>query len=173
MVGGLRKVFARALRLAGALILAWAIGAPGVAAAEISAAADLSADLAQARARGVPLLVLFSLPDCGYCERVRREFLHPLQASPEWRDRVIMRQVDLNSSLALADLAGRRTTHGKFAGEQHIRLAPTVKVFDPAGREAAEPLVGLLTPELYGHYLERALEEGLARAQPAAARAPR
>jgi thioredoxin-related protein len=169
----LRKVAARALSLTGALILAWAFAAPGAAAAEIRVAADLSADLAQARARGVPLLVLFSLADCGYCERVRREFLLPLQASPEWRERVILRQVDLNSAAALADFAGRRTTHGQFATEQQIRLAPTVKVFDPAGREAAEPLVGLLTPELYGLYLEHALEAGLARAQPAAARRPR
>lgn len=173
MDGVLRKVAARALSLAGALILTWAFAAPGAAAAEIGTAADLSADLLQARARGVPLLVLFSLPDCGYCERVRREFLQPLQGSPEWRDRVILRQVELNSPLALADFAGRKTTHGKFAKEQQIRLAPTVKVFDPTGREAAEPLVGLLTPELYGLYLERALEEGLARAQPAAARRPR
>ena len=169
----MKEVFARALSLAGALILAWAVGAPGAAAADITAAADLSADLARARERGVPLLVLFSLPDCGYCERVRREFLHPVQASPEWRERVIMRQVDLNSAQALADFAGDRTTHGKFAAGQNIRLAPTVKVFDPAGREATEPLVGLLTPELYGLYLERALEEGLARARPAAARRPR
>ncbi|HET9699307.1 MAG TPA: thioredoxin family protein [Burkholderiales bacterium] len=169
----MRKVAARALSLAGALILAWAFAAPGAGAAEIGTAADLSADLRQARERGVPLVVLFSLPGCGYCERVRREFLHPLQSSPEWRDRVILRQVDLNSPLALADFAGRMTTHGKFATEQQIRLAPTVKVFDPAGREAAEPLVGLLTPELYGLYLERALEQGLARARPAAAWGPR
>jgi thioredoxin-related protein len=169
----LTKVSARVRSLAGALILAWAVGAPGATAAEIAGAADLSADLALARSRGVPLLVLFSLADCGYCERVRREFLLPLQASPEWRDRVIMRQVDLNSAAALADFAGRRTTHGKFADGQQIRLAPTVKVFDPAGREATEPLVGLLTPELYGLYLERALDEGLARARQHAARRPR
>lgn len=173
MGGGLTKVSARARSLAGAVILAWAIAAPETAAAEIATAADLSADLALARSRGIPLLLLFSLTDCGYCERVRREFLLPLQVSPEWRDRVIMRQVDLNSAAALADFEGRETTHGRFAAGQQIRLAPTVKVFDPAGREATEPLVGLLTPELYGLYLERALDEGLARARRHTARQPR
>jgi hypothetical protein len=168
----LRGVCARARSVAGAIILAWAGWAPGAGAAGLAPAADLAADLAQARARGIPLLVLFSLPDCGYCERLRLEFLHPLQAAPEWRERVILRQVDMGSAQGLRDFAGRGTTHGRFAAEQRIRLAPTVKVFDPAGREAAEPLVGLLTPELYGLYLERALEEGLARSRRGGDRPP-
>jgi thioredoxin-related protein len=163
--GRLRQSAAGFRNAAGALILAWAVVAPGALAAGVPAAADLAADLAQARAKRVPLLVLFSLPDCGYCERVRQEFLYPLRADPQWRDRFILRQVDVGSAQPLRDLAGGRSTHGKFAAAQGIRLAPTVKVFDAEGREASEPLVGLLTPELYGLYLERALEEGLARAR--------
>ncbi|HSD61433.1 MAG TPA: thioredoxin fold domain-containing protein [Burkholderiales bacterium] len=137
---------------------------PGAAAAtELPPAVDLRRDATEAQARRVPLLVLFSLQDCAYCERVRQEFLLPAQDSPEWSGRVIMRQVEMKSPRALTDFAGRATSHGKFAREQRIRVAPTVKVFDTEGREAAEPLVGLLTPELYGVYLERALQEGLAR----------
>ncbi|HEX6827945.1 MAG TPA: thioredoxin fold domain-containing protein [Burkholderiales bacterium] len=160
----MREFSARARHFAGALILTWAGTAPGAAAAEIAPATDLAADLAQVRARGIPLLVLFSLPDCRYSERLRQEFLYPLLTSPEWRDRVILRQVDLHSARAFTDLAGRPSTHEKFATEQRIRLAPTVKLFDAAGREVTEPLVGLLTPELYGLYLEHALDDGLARA---------
>jgi len=137
---------------------------PGTAAAtELPPAVDLRRDATEARSRGVPLLVLFSLDDCGYCERVRQEFLLPVQQSPEWSGRVIMRQVEMKSPRVLTDFAGRAISHGKFAREQRVRLAPTVKVFDAEGREAAEPLVGLLTPELYGLYLERALQDGLAR----------
>ena len=163
---------ARARSFAGAVILSWAGALPVCAAApDLPPAADLRQDATEARARGVPLLLLFSLHDCAYCERARREFLLPLRSGSDWSGRVIMRQVELKSGRALIDFAGRRTTHGAFAAERGIRLAPTVIVFDGAGREAAEPLVGLLTPELYGLYLERALQSGLARPRAGAGKA--
>lgn len=150
----------------GAIILAWALCLPGRA-AELVPAADLRADALRARAEGVPLLVLFSLHECVYCERVRREFLEPLPPG-----RALLRQVDVGADRPLKDFSGRDTSHGAFAKAHRIALAPVVKVFDAEGREAAEPLVGLLTPELYGLYLELALDQGTKRMDAPGAAAP-
>ncbi|WP_229505745.1 hypothetical protein [Massilia genomosp. 1] len=50
-----------------------AAGAPALAAPR-----DLAADAALAAQRGQPLLLLFSLPGCAYCDVVRRNYLLPL-----------------------------------------------------------------------------------------------
>lgn len=149
----------------GAIILAWACASPAApsTAADLTLASDLAQDAARARAAGVPVLLLFSLADCHYCERVRRDFLGPMQRGRSQGPPAILRQVDLGSTMPLKDFLGAATTHDAFARSHGITLAPTIKFFDGQGREAAEPLVGLLTPDLYGAYLEHALEKAHAR----------
>ncbi len=161
----MKEVLARFRGFAGAIILAWACASPAApsAAGDLTLASDLGQDAAQARARGVPVLVLFSLPGCDYCEQVRRDFLLPMQRDRDAGGTAILRQVDLGSAQPIRDFAGNATTHDAFARSHRITLAPTVKIFDGEGREAAEPLVGMLTRDLYGAYLEHALEKGQAR----------
>lgn len=166
----MKEELARFRGFVGALILAWAClspAAPSIA-ADLTLASDLSRDAAQARASGIPLLVLFSLPECDYCERVRREFLLPIQRPRNAASPAILRQVNLGSGQPLRDFAGETITHDAFARRHGIAFAPTIKIFDAEGKEAAEPLVGLLTPDLYGAYLENALEKGRVRMNPGA-----
>lgn len=164
----MKEELARFRGFVGAIILAWACGPPAALAApgDLTLASDLGSDAAQARSRGVPVLVLFSLPDCQYCDRVRHDYLLPIQRGRAGAPPAILRQVDLGSARPLRDFKGAATTHDAFARRHGITLAPTVKIFDGEGREAAEPLVGLLTPELYGAYLEQALEKGHAQMTP-------
>lgn len=159
------KPFARSVPLARRLllapvILAW-IAAAFAGPRDIPLAESFPAEAAAARAKRVPILVLFSLPGCPYCDRARREFLLPMQRNPEYAARVIIRQVDVNGTAKLRDFSGKLTTHGRFAQEHNVRLAPTVKLFDAEGRELTEPIVGLLTPDYYGGYLDRAIDEAL------------
>ena len=166
----MKEGIARFRGFVGAVILAWACGLPSALAApgDLTLASDLVSDAAQARTRGVPLLILFSLPDCQYCDRVRRDYLLPLQGPRAGALPAILRQVDLGSARPLKDFAGASTTHDAFARRNGITLAPTIKIYDGEGHEAAEPLVGLLTPDLFGAYLEHALEKGHARMTPGA-----
>lgn len=50
-----------------------------------------------------------------------------------------------------------------FAQRFNVRHVPTVIVFDAQGEPAAEPVVGLAIADFYGAYLERAIEQGLAK----------
>lgn len=129
---------------------------------EVAMASDLAADARAAGARRVPLLVVFTAPDCGYCDRVLNEHLDPMQRDPAYRDKVVMRQVMLGSLKRLKDFSGKATTHDDFSRAITVRFAPTVKLYDAGGREVAEPLVGM-TPAFYGAYLDRAIEQGLGR----------
>lgn len=125
-------------------------------------AQDLSAAAREAASCKQAILLVFTLPNCRYCEIVMRDFLAPLLRDPEYRGKVAILQIEMDSPSPLKGFQGEPTTHETFAKRYQVRVAPTVKLFSPAGREAAEPLVGLLTPDFYSAYLDRAIDEALA-----------
>jgi hypothetical protein len=157
----LRRILACAL---GAAAGAAATGASGQRARRrqhLPPAADLAIDAAAAAGRRVPILLFFDRDDCPYCERALREFLVPMADDPAWRDRAIFRQVEIDRATPLVDFAGASTTHRAFAARYRATLAPTVVVVDARGEPTGDPLVGLLTVDFYGAYLEDAVNAGL------------
>ena len=127
----------------------------------IAFASDLQKDGYVANQKHIPILVIFTSPDCHYCERVMNNFLIPMQRNPEYARKVIMRRVEINNSSKLIGFDGTVTTQKGYAATQKIRLTPTIVVYTPSGTPAAEPLVGLGPEEYYGSYLDGAIDAGL------------
>lgn len=144
-------------------ILAWLAAAAAAAGQGLTGADDLARDGRELRSRKLPMLVLYSQADCAWCERARRDFLVPMQQDPAYRDKVILRQIDLDSDAVLTDFSGHKTTQREFARAEHARVTPTVIFYGPDGAKLADPIVGMRIPDFYGAYLERALDEGLAK----------
>jgi thioredoxin-related protein len=151
----------RALHVACAAILAWALAA--TAAEPIPFARDLAADGREARDSGRIIVVLFSTPDCPYCRKVREAFLKPMQGSPEAAKRVVLREVEVDSARSVTDFAGRNTTHAELGRGRQARLVPYVVFLGPTGEPLAEPLVGISSVDLYGGLLERRIETARAK----------
>lgn len=149
------------------LLLAPALGLAAVSRAappaSLPLAKDLRADGQAARARKIPILVLFSLPGCPYCEIVRRSHLVPMLRDPQTAGLAVFRQIDIGGEHAVLDFAGRRTTHEAIARAHGMRSAPVVAFWDGDGRPVAENLAGMLLPDFYSAYLEAALETARAR----------
>ena len=134
-----------------ALILAWGLMLPGAARAvdKLVHAKDFQADARTAAKRQVPIMVLFTTPECSYCERVKREYLIPMHKDPAYRSRVMFREVTMGATSALTGFDGKPTTEGAFAASHNVFMVPTVMVFDTHGATASETIVGLLTPDYY------------------------
>lgn len=145
-----------------ALILSWLIPALA-AAAPLAPAQDFAADARDMRARRTVMLVLFSQDGCPWCERARNEVLLPLAGDPASSQRVVLREVAIDSDAPLTDFAGRRITHRRFAADEGAHLTPTLVVYGPDGKHLAEPIVGFRLADFYAEYVNRAIEEGLAR----------
>ncbi len=126
-------------------------------------AADLAADGAASRARGIPVLLFFDRDDCPFCERALREYLVPMSGEAPWRDDALMRQVEVDRALPVTGFDGRATTHAALGARYGVSLTPTVLVVDGAGSPLGDPVVGLLTADFYGAYLDEALRGGLAK----------
>jgi thioredoxin-related protein len=156
---------ARAVRRLGALggILAWFF--LGVTAAHggegVPLARDLRADGMVAKEKKIPLLVMFGTPACPYCKLVLNDFLVPMSRNADYQGKVMMRQVEINSDRPLLDFSGKGTSHRRFAKAYQIKLAPTVVMFDAEGRVVGEPMVGVSTPDYYGAFLDRAIDEAV------------
>lgn len=129
----------------------------------LPAVEDFAADARLMRDRRIPMLVLFSADGCGWCETARRTVLEPMAADPGNAARVLIRQIDIDRRVTIADFSGRPTTHRDFAQARKARLTPTLMVLDADGREVAESIVGVRLADFFGTYVERAVDTGLAR----------
>ena len=137
--------------------------AAGVALAQAFAPLEIADDLAAAgrlsAQRGAPIMLVFTLPDCPYCARARKDHLEPLRASPVYGAKVIIREIEAgNQRGSLRDFEGKATTHGDFARRYEVRHVPTVVVVDAQGKPLADPIVGLTLPDFYSLYLEQAID---------------
>lgn len=143
-------------------ILACAFG-PAPASDELPYARDLSKDGRDASAKHKVVLVAFVGANCSYCETVMNEFLVPMTRNPEYQGKLVMRRVETTSFLNLRDFSGNPASHRDFAGQNGVRMVPTVMLFDDKGRILAKPLVGLTTIDYYGLYLDEAINTALGK----------
>jgi len=145
-----------------ARIVAWAL--PGTAlACGVPQAQDLRQDARAAEAINGVVLVAFVGEYCGYCERVMNEFLLPMSEDPQYRQKVVMRQVETRSRRPLRDFHGRASSPQQFARQHGIRVVPSIAVFDRQGRMLGKPLVGLTLVDYYGLYLDDLINAGLSQ----------
>lgn len=144
-------------------ILAWALALPmpGLAADNLPHARNFKADSKLASQKQIPILVVFTRPDCHFCHRVKTEFLQPMLKDPAYKNKVLIREVEAGSQSPLTLFDGKPGTEGEFAAENKVFMVPTIKVFDAQGHEVTEPIVGLLTPDYYFGYIDAAVSEGL------------
>ena len=74
--------------------------------AQLLPADDLARVAAEARSKRVPVLIAFMQQSCPYCAIARRDYLVPLQNDPDWRHRVLIREIDVDRTAPLRDFTG-------------------------------------------------------------------
>jgi len=149
----LRPLCALAL---GAAVLAGDSGA-ATPAPGVPAASELGRDGRTALQSGLPIVILFSLPGCSYCETVRRNYLLPLAREGARSQRPLVREADLSSATPLHGFGNEVSSGKALAANYRIRVAPTVVVVDGRGTLLAPPLEGGDVSGMYGAYLDSLL----------------
>jgi len=130
---------------------------------KVREAADLQAVGNEARVRKLPILIMFSMRDCQYCDVVREEFLKPMLRSGDYVDRVIMLELYSDSDAQLRDFNGQLISSSDLIQRYKAGFAPTVVFLDSQGNEQAERLIGITTRDFYGGFLDEAIDESLQR----------
>ncbi len=128
---------------------------------ELTELVNFKADAAEAKAKNLPILIMFSATYCGFCTIVKEEFLKPMKISGDYRDKVIVRVLELDSGDDVIDLNGQSVDPEVFAQRYHVQLTPTLVFIDPNGKELVRKMVGVTTVDFYGGYLDEAIDGSL------------
>ncbi len=96
-------------------------------------AKDFFTDAKQAREQQIPILVMFSAPDCPYCELVKREVIEPMSELQEYKSKVILRHMLYSSFEEIIDFSGESSTHERFSFKYATNFYPTLMLFDDYG----------------------------------------
>ena len=128
---------------------------------QVQTLTDLRADAVLAQRQRIPILIAFFASYCEWCERVEQEFLRPMLLSGDYTDKVIIRKLDTDGYGKIIGLDGKAVAPGQFSYQHDAYLTPTLIFVDHRGRELSERMIGLTTPEMYGGYLDNAIDHAL------------
>ena len=128
---------------------------------EIPQARDLNRDGAEAATRKVPLLLYFSQAHCSFCKRMEEEILLPMLRSGHYADRMLLREIIIDEDQMLTGFDGKELDSRMMFHLYDGVVTPTLVLTDGAGRPIGKPLVGINTVELFGWYLDNAIDAAL------------
>jgi thioredoxin-related protein len=129
------------------------LGATGV-----PLAVDLSREGRQAEQACIPLLLEFAAVECEYCTLLEEEILNPTLLNRDYDQRVLMRKLLIDRSTKLRDFNDTPVTAAELASRYKVFVTPTLMFVDKQGDELAERMVGVMTLDFYGGYLDQAMD---------------
>ena len=139
-----------------------AVAATAASAPKIVEVRDLSRAAALSRQQHVPLMLMFSAKGCSYCTVLEDDFLRPMLLSGDYTEKVLIRKVDVDAG-NLRDFDGQPIASAALAARYKVVVTPTLVFVDPQGRQLAQRMVGLSTPDMYGGYLDETINVALGR----------
>ena len=115
----------------------------------------------QSRDNSVPVVLLIDQKECPYCRRVESEFLAAIFASRKYENRVIFRKISIDPGETIIDSSGKSISTRSFVTPFGPKLTPTILFLNADKEEVSEKLIGLSTPDYYGFYLEKSIDEAI------------
>ena len=110
-----------------------------------------------ARQRHTPILVVFSAKTCGYCEKLKKEVIDPLEKQQSSEVPLLIREFDINVGGKLTDFDGEPIRRRQFKRRYHIFATPTLLIVDPDGNPLTDPIVGYNSAPEYQELLHASL----------------
>ena len=112
----------------------------------------------QASKSCVPMVIMVSQFSCGHCEKLREKVLLPLIKSGELDNKVLFRELLIDSDELLTDMNGN-TASGMELAKRYIEnvLTPTMLIIEPSSNKVIERIVGISNIDFYSIYLEESI----------------
>ena len=116
----------------------------------------------KAREQSIPVVLVVTEADCPYCMKLKREVINPILISGDYRQRAIFRELRMRPEYSLQDFTGEPVQSSALARRYSVSVVPTVLFLGPDGGEQAKRLIGINNVEMYGYYLDQAIQTATA-----------
>jgi thioredoxin-related protein len=124
-------------------------------------AAENFANLTQlAKKNGQVILLEMSATYCGFCKTLEEEIIKPMLRSGDY-DHVLIRKLNIDSHYPMKDLKGNKSSPFELSSKMGVYLTPTLVFLDGDGNEVSERIIGINTLEMYGGYVDEAINQGI------------
>jgi len=124
----------------------------------VKLAVDLKTTGEKAKQQSLPLMMFFAAEDCGYCERLEADYLTGMANSAEYRGKVIIRKVVIDSYDELMDFNGKTIEASDFSDKFDIQVTPTVLMVDHKGDRVSKRIIGYNSSGFFGEELDNIIE---------------
>ena len=123
--------------------------------------ADLRSDGQIAQHSQKPILILFAMQGCSYCQYVEEEHLKPMLRNANYRSKVIIRRIMTDSYGSITDFNGATISSQDLSTRYGAYLTPTVVFVDHEGNKLVPGIHGVRNTEYYGLDLDEGLDRSL------------
>ncbi len=130
---------------------------------EIPHAENLALTASASAQNGLPVLVFVSRDACPYCRTLRHSVLAPMYAAGKFEQRAILLEVNIDRTAPLVGFDGESILAKDFADLYKASITPTLLFLDAQGNQLSPPRIGISNLDLYTFYLDRSIDESLAR----------
>ena len=107
------------------------------------------------------IMLEMSASYCSYCRTLEEEIIKPMLRSGDYTQDVLIRQLEIDDTSPVKNISGKNTTPSELAARFNIKITPTLLFLDGHGNEVSERIPGVYSLDLYGGYVDEALDEGL------------
>ena len=110
------------------------------------------------------VVLYFTAEYCMYCQALDRDVLGPVMRSGEYAEIAnFLRLQHDEPETKLTDFDGSLVSNRELIQRYKVNVTPTLIFLGPNGHEVASPLIGFLTVDFYGAYLDQSLKDGRAQ----------
>lgn len=109
--------------------------------------------------KNIGLLLALDAPYCHFCKQLEEDVLNPMLLSGDYDDQILIYKLSVDSNMPIVGFDGKTTSGAEFAEKLGVSLTPTMVFIDHTGKEISERMLGVNTPEMYGAYIDDAIDE--------------
>ncbi len=127
---------------------------------EIESVDNFAALTHKAKKNNKVILLEMSATYCGYCKTLEEEIIKPMLRSGDYEN-VLIRKLNIDSHYPITGLGGKKSSPFELSSRMGVYVTPTLLFLDGDGNEVSERIIGVNTLEMYGGYVDNALQQGL------------
>ena len=107
------------------------------------------------------VVLYFTAEYCMYCQALDRQVLGPILRGGDYEAIAQFYRVQQDEpETKLTDFDGKNISNRDLIRRYQVEVTPTIIFLGPDGREVASSIVGFLTVDFYGAYLDQSIQDG-------------